>query len=141
MAVTQADFRAAHGQFLSLAPVATDRGHITAIAVNIEGIVGGHNARRRQWRATYRVLASVRNLESELPAAWIASPPDGDIEHVNIWNARYVCPLTGTMLPDICWGTSDSQWEAIDPSQRKLGNFLEMTRQILAHANLDSAAR
>jgi hypothetical protein len=141
MPVTQAEFRVAQGQFISLAPLATEGSYITAIAVNVEGIVGGKNARRRKWRTNYRVLASVKDLESELPVAWIASPPDGQIEHVNIWEARHICPFTGTMLPDICWGTTDSQWAAIAPSQRKLGNFLEVTRQILAHANLESAAR
>jgi hypothetical protein len=52
-----------------------------------------------------------------------------------------VTPITGTMLPDICWGNAEGRWTAIPQSQRKLGNFLEVTRQILGHANIDSAAR
>jgi hypothetical protein len=141
MPVTQADMRAAQGLFTSLAPIATSGSYITAIGVTLRGIVGGHNARRRKLPADYRVLALVKDLESDLPVAWIASPPDDQIEHVNIWEARSLCPITGTRLPDICWGTADEAWDALDPGQRKLGNFLELTRQILGEANLESAAR
>jgi hypothetical protein len=142
MAVPPGDFRIAKGQFFSLDPLSTDQdGWVTAIAVTLEGIVGCKNRQRRGQRTQYRVLASVARLPAGLPVTWIASPRDKDIEHVNIWPAHEVCPFVGVRLPNICWGTSESAWQAIPPGHRTLASFLELTRQLLAQANMDSKAR
>jgi hypothetical protein len=142
MAVPPGDFRIVKGQFFSLEPLTTDQdGWITAIAVTLEGILGCENLRRRRQRTQYRVVASVARLQSGLPVTWIVSPRDQDIQHVNIWRAREVCPYVGVKLPNICWGTSEDAWRAIPPAQRTLANFLEATRQLLSQANLLSKAR
>lgn len=142
MAVPPGDFRTAKGQYLSLEALMTDRdGWITAIAVTLEGIVGGDNPRRRLIRAQYRVLASVQNLQGALPIAWIASPRDDDIDHVNIFHPNKVCPFVGSMLPEICWGLSPSAWQSLSAGERTLANFLEAARQVLANTNFASRAR
>lgn len=142
MAVTPSEFRTAKGHFLSLEPLMTDQdGWITAIAVTLEGIVGGANSRRRDTRTNYRILASVKDLRTSLPETWIAAPQDQDIEHVNIWPAREICPFVGTKLPSICWGTSSLEWNSTRIEERTLTNFLEAARQVLAHANFNSRAR
>ncbi|HEX9519983.1 MAG TPA: hypothetical protein VF940_27885 [Streptosporangiaceae bacterium] len=142
MSVAPLDFRTAKGQFFSLEPLKTDRdGWITAIAVTIEGIVGCEYSRRRWDRAQYRLLASVQDLQSGLPVVWIASPRDQDIQHVNIFHPRAVCPFVGTMLPDICWGMTASAWRSVMPGERTLANLLEASRQVLSNANLNSRAR
>jgi hypothetical protein len=142
MAVPPGEFKVVKGQFFSLEALSTDRdGWITVIAVNLEGIVGCANSRRRIQRTRYRVTASVARLQSGLPITWIVSPCDQDIEHVNIWPARHICPYLGIRLPNICWGSSDDVWRALPASQRTLANFLEVTRQLLSHANLLSKAR
>lgn len=142
MAVPPADFRAVKGHFLSLDALKTDSdGWVTAIAVTIEGIVGGENVRRRQERILYRLLASVQDLQSEIPTVWIASPRNEQIQHVNIFPPKLVCPFVGARLPNICWGTSDAAWKAAPPGERTLANLLEAARQVLAHTNMDSRAR
>lgn len=142
MAVPPGDFKIAKGQFFSLDALASDQdGWITAVAVTLEGILGCKNTLRRGQRTQYRVLASVARLASGLPVTWIASPRDSDIQHVNIWPAHEVCPFVGAKLPNICWGTSASAWKAIPAGQRTLTSFLEVTRQLLSQANLDSRAR
>jgi hypothetical protein len=100
MAVPPADFRAVKGHFLSLDALKTDSdGWVTAIAVTIEGIVGGENVRRRQDRILYRLLASVQDLQSEIPTVWIASPRNEQIQHVNIFPPKLVCPFVGASTP------------------------------------------
>jgi hypothetical protein len=142
MAVTPADFRAAKGHFFDLEAVQTDTdGWITAIAVNLQGIVGCPNPRQRHQHLTYRLLASVHRLRDGLPTMWISAPEDGDIQHVNIYHPREKCPFVGRKLPDICWGTSTKAWMAMPAGERTLTNLLEAARQILANANLDSRAR
>lgn len=142
MAVAPEDFLAAKGHFLSLDPLNTDAdGWITAIAVTIEGIVGGENSRRRPQRTQYRLLASVQDLQSGLPVMWIASPRDHDIQHVNIFHPREICPFVGSRLPEICWGISESAWKSAKPGERTLANLLEAARQVLANTNMNSRAR
>lgn len=142
MAVPPGDFRHAKGLYFSLEPLQTDRdGWITAIAVTLEGIVGGQSTHRRRTPMQYRLLASVKNLQSSLPVMWIASPRDQDIEHVNIFHPRQVCPFVGVMLPDVCWGISDSAWRGEKAEARTLTNLLGATHQVLSNANFASRAR
>jgi hypothetical protein len=142
MAVTPADFRAAKGHFFSLEALQTDMdGWITAIAVSLQGIVGGDNEHQRNQHMTYRLLASVQQLQVGLPTMWIVAPADGAIQHVNIYRARERCPFVGKKLPDICWGTTPQEWMAMAPGERTLPNLLEAARQVLANANLNSRAR
>jgi hypothetical protein len=125
-----------------LVPLTTDRdGWITAVAVTLEGILGCENRHRRGQPVRYRVLASVARLQYGLPVTWIASPPDQQIQHVNIFRAHELCPFTGVRLPSICWGTSESAWRATPPGHRTLSSFLEVSRQLLRQANFDSRAR
>jgi hypothetical protein len=142
MAVPPADFKIAKGQFFTLDALASDQdGWITAIAVTIEGILGCANQQQRGRRTQYRILASVARLSSGLPVTWIASPHDKDIQHVNIWPAHDMCPYVGKKLPNICWGTSETAWKGTSAGQRTLTSFLEVTRQLLAQANMSSRAR
>lgn len=140
MPVNRDDFRVASGLFTSLQPLATDRsGNITAIAVTIGGIEGKTSNHRTP--VTYRVLASVQNLQAELPTIWIASPEDSRIRHVNIFRASQVCPFTGTRLPTVCWGQTPTAWRGTSTGDRRLANLLEAVRQVLAQSNPDSPAR
>ncbi len=142
MAVSPDDFKIANGKFTSLAPLTTaGNGWITAIAVTIQGVVGGEHPIGRNNRMQYRLLASVKNLESGLPTMWVASPLDLDIKHVNIFRPRSICPFVGTMLPQLCWGTCESAWMATKRSERTLANLLEVTQQVLAQVNMSSRAR
>jgi hypothetical protein len=142
MAVPPGDFRIAKGRFLSLDALTTDQdGWITAIAVTLEGILGCNSRQRRDQRVRYRILASVARLPAGLPVTWVVTPSDREIQHVNIWPAREVCPFTGKRLPNICWGTSETAWRGTPAAQRTLPNFLEVTRQLLAQANPASRAR
>jgi hypothetical protein len=142
MAVSPADFRIALGQFFSLEAYGTDQDNfITAIVVNIEGIVGCKSKFRRNSRMTYRLLASVDGLGASLPDTWIVSPDDSRIEHLNIWRADRVCPITGAKLPRICWGSSGGAGGGVPAEERTLAHFLEVARQVLSHANAYSPAR
>ena len=90
---------------------------------------------------SYRLLADVSDLDSGLPEGWIVSPRENQIEHVNIWPPSVTCPFTMSRVPRICWGTSNSAWMAAPARTRTLANFLEVAKQVLAHANLNSPAR
>jgi hypothetical protein len=137
--ISSNDFRRTTGMFPTLQPLATSGGAITAIAVTIGGIAGRNAADRAP--VSYRILASVRDLQTALPVVWIASPDDAAIRHVNIFRAAQVCPFTGTRLPTLCWGRAPQAWVSAGPSGRGLANLLEAARQVLADANPQSAAR
>jgi len=137
--ISSNDFRRATGMFPSLQPLATSGTDITAIAVTIGGISGGTLTDRGS--VSYRILASVRSLESELPPIWIASPDDARIRHMNVFRASEICPFTGTRLPTLCWGRSPAAWRGAATSERRLANLLEAVRQVLANANPNSRAR
>jgi hypothetical protein len=142
MPVSRDDFQHAMGYFLSLEPLGTDaQGWITAIAVDVEGIVGCQDRGRRGLRTSYRLLASVNKLADELPTMWVAHPDDSHIEHVNIFHATALCPFTGTKLPTICWGITPKTWVSQPASERRLANLLEAARQVLANTNTQSRAR
>jgi hypothetical protein len=143
MAVSQAEFIAAKGHFFSLDFVNTNRDNeVTVIAVTIMGIAGSKSSYRRRTPTEYRLLADVSELRTGLPEGWIVSPHANQIEHVNIWPPAAICPFTSSRMPRICWGTSNSAWLAVQPAgNRTLGNFLEVARQVLSSANLNSPAR
>jgi hypothetical protein len=143
MPVSQADFVRAKGYFLSLDAANSDaNGNVTVIAVTIQGIVGCKSTLRRNSKMAYRVLASVNDLTAAaLPDAWIVSPREDQVEHINIFPATRVCPLTGVYLPRICWGSGDAAWKQQRPGHRTLGSFLEFTRVVLVGTNFDSPAR
>jgi len=142
MAVSQADFRAAQGYFFDLDTVQRSADdEITAIGVTIQGINGSRRAGRRNRLVNYRLLADVDDLPSGLPEGWVAAPEASEIEHLNIWPASMTCPLTNSRLPRICWGTAPASWLAMPASDRTLGNFLELARQVLNDVNLLSPAR
>ncbi|MCU7728848.1 hypothetical protein ODJ79_34485 [Actinoplanes sp. KI2] len=137
--ISSNDFRRATGMFPSLQPLATSGSDITAIAVIIGGISGGSLHDRRP--VSYRILASVRSLETGLPPIWISSPQDSQIVHRNIYRAREVCPFTNTRLPTLCWGTTPAAWRGAATSERRLANLLEAVRQVLADVYPQSPAR
>ena len=89
----------------------------------------------------YRLLADVSDLGSGLPEGWIVLPNEAQIEHVNIWPSSLSCPLTGTRPPRICWGNGRQTWIEKPTAERTLSSFLEVARQVLNGANLDSPAR
>uniref|UniRef100_UPI0013C2E934 hypothetical protein n=1 Tax=Allorhizocola rhizosphaerae TaxID=1872709 RepID=UPI0013C2E934 len=134
MPVTREELRAAAGMFTSLQPLSNDRnGHISAISVTINGIEG--SSQRATRSVPYRILISVQNLQAELPAIWIASPPDNQIRHVNIFRATQVCPFTDTRLPTLCWGQTPRASQGASTADRRLANQLEAVRQVLSNAN------
>ncbi|GID32034.1 hypothetical protein [Paractinoplanes brasiliensis] len=137
--ISSADFRRATGMFPSLQPLATSGNLITAIAVVIGGISGSKRSDRVP--VSYRVLASVRSLETALPPIWIASPEDSRIKHRNIYRAREVCPFNGRKMPTLCWGDTPKAWRGTATAERGLANLLEAVRQVLANVNPDSPAR
>jgi hypothetical protein len=141
MAVSRAEFLAAKGHFFSLDIAAADGSDaITVISVTLLGVRGSKSPYRRSVAMEYRLLADVSNLRSGLPDAWIVSPQEAQIEHVNIFRPK-MCSLTRTQLPRICWGLSNEAWLAAPENERTMGNYLEVARQILGSANLDSTAR
>lgn len=142
MPISQAEFNLAKGHFFDLDVARTDaRGGITVIAATIQGVIGSKNSYRRETRMSYRLLSDVSDLVTELPEGWIVSPHESQIEHVNIWPANRDCPFTMSRMPRICWGSSPAEWMAAPAHNRTLGNFLEVARQVLGHANLRSPAR
>ena len=142
MPVQPTEFRYTKAQFFDLEPIKTDRsGQITAIAVTIQGIVGSDSTTGRERPQRFRLLVDVNRLDRELPAVWIASPPDAEIRHVNVWPGRETCPFTGTVLPKLCWGTTPTAWNGVSRADRSLSNLLEAARQVLARVNMNSRAR
>jgi hypothetical protein len=141
MAVSSSEFRKAKGYWLSLEVAQSDGSdQITIVTVTVEGINGSRSEGRRQDRVLYRLLIDVQDLSS-LPEVWILTPPDQQIEHLNIWPADKKCPITGTNLPRICWGISDSAWRTVSSPERTLSHLLEVTRQVLGSVYPPSAAR
>jgi hypothetical protein len=141
MTVSQAEFLAAKGHFMSLDIAdAKGTGEITAIVVTVRGIRGGKSSFRRSEKVDYRLLADVSDLKAGLPATWIVSPPADEVVHLNIFKPSS-CPLTNTRLPYICWGVSASTWLAQPGGYRTLGNYLEVARSVLGSVNLDDPAR
>ncbi len=142
MAVSRAEFNAAKGYFFDLDIVDVNASNeVTVIAATIQGINGSRNVLRQKTRTNYRLLADVSGLRSGLPEGWIVSPQENRIEHVNIWPASETCPMTGSRMPRICWGSGPTAWSSTPVANRTLGNFLEVARQVLNGANLLSPAR
>ncbi|MFF4021013.1 hypothetical protein [Streptomyces sp. NPDC001843] len=142
MAIPPHEFFEAKGQFFDLEPLATDRDNwVTSIAVTVRGILGSANLPRRHRPQDYRLLIDVTRLREELPAVWVFSPANPEIQHVNIFRPSETCPFTRTRLPLLCWGTTGTAWQHQPQPARTLSNFLEATRQVLANANMDSRAR
>jgi hypothetical protein len=142
MTVSQAEFEVAKQDYPDLEAVIGPDGVVTAVAVTIRGINGSRsNSSRRAIQTEYRLLADVSSLPFRLPEGWIASPRAGKIEHANIWPAAITCPLTGSRMPRICWGTVPRDWEAVSPVNRTLGRFLELACGVLADVNVLSPAR
>jgi hypothetical protein len=121
-------------------------GQVTAVLVRIEGQRGGESG---WWlwspdaRQTYDVVLDTSNIANAIPDAWILSPPDERIRHVNIITLlrSRPCPILGRKLPEICWGGFADQWVRARPEQRTLGPALEYLEQLLNHQNIRSAAR
>lgn len=111
---------------------------VMAVRVRIEGIRGG----RSRVRCLYELIIDTSSLARGIPPVWVASPPDHEIKHVNIWPAhKSFCRWTGTQLPSICWNTFATAWSAAPLRSRTLGAALEYARQLLNTENHDSPAR
>lgn len=111
---------------------------VLAVRVVVEGIRGG----RSSARCPYDLIIDTTNLGGAIPQVWVASPPDREIRHVNIWPAhKSFCRWTGTQLPSFCWNTFATAWSAALPRSRTLGAALEYARQLLNTENHDSPAR
>ncbi|CAL9638413.1 hypothetical protein [Streptomyces sp. enrichment culture] len=142
MAVPPHEFRQAKAQFFDLEPLATDQdAWVTSVAVTVRGILGSANTSVRSRPQDYRLLIDVSRLREELPAVWVYSPPNSQIQHVNIFRPREICPFTRSRLPLLCWGSTGSAWQSEPQANRSLSNFLEAARQVLANANMNSRAR
>lgn len=115
-------------------------GDVVAIRVTVSGIRGGG----RRDRQNYELILDVTQLDSQLPKAWVVSPPDPQIRHVNIWPATQgdgLCPWLGVQLPSLCWFRFKEAWSSAPPQSRTLGSALEFTKQLLNTENHDSPAR
>jgi hypothetical protein len=141
MAIPPYEFHETKAQFFELEALKSDSdGWITAVTVTIQGIRGGRK-NGRQLPQQYRLLIDLSKIRKELPTIWFIAPPDSEIEHMNVFRARAVCPLTNTRLPDLCWGTTPSAWTSVSSAERSLPNLLEAVRQVLSAANPASRAR
>jgi hypothetical protein len=118
-------------------------GEIDAVSVQMLGRRGG----RTGWwlwspnaRQTYEVVLDTSNIANVIPDAWIISPTDGEIRHLNVFHNQE-CRLLGRSLPRVCWWDFATEWARARPEQRTLGAVLEYLNQLLNHQNPSSAAR
>jgi hypothetical protein len=140
VSVSPDEFVTTKGMYFDLESVRTDRdGWHTAVAVRLRGVVGTRATGDRE--QVYHLLIDVTGIRHTLPTVWVLDPADRDIHHVNVFRARTVCPMTGTRLPSLCWGTTPRAWTRVGASERSLPNLLEAARQVLSSANLASRAR
>lgn len=141
MAIPRHEFWETKQHFFDLDALQTDRdGWITAVAVTVQGIRGGDNARAEE-TLPYRLLIDLTQLRRELPTVWVVSPPDNEIEHMNVFRPSLPCPFTGGSLPTLCWGKTPAAWRDESINARTLANLLEPVRQVLANRNPRSRAR
>ena len=114
---------------------------ITGVTVEIAGIAGGSNGRRRR---RYRLFADVTSIRTALPTVWVLDPPDSGINHVNIFHpaASVRCNRLNKSLPMFCWGsTTTARWGAVPPQHRLLEPFLGFVAEFLGKENHNSLAR
>jgi len=114
---------------------------ITGVTVEIPGIAGGSNGRRRR---RYRLFANLTSIRTALPTVWVLDPPDSQIGHVNIYHpaASVRCSSLNKSLPMLCWGnTTTRRWAAVPPEHRLLEPFLCFLAEFLGKENHNSAAR
>jgi hypothetical protein len=113
-------------------------GRVLAVQVRVQGIRGG----RSRVRCFYELIIDTSDLQRAIPPIWVASPPDRDIKHVNIWPAhKSFCRFAGKNLPSFCWNTFATGWSRAPLQARTLGNSLEYAKQLLNTENHDSPAR
>jgi hypothetical protein len=113
-------------------------GPVSAVKVTIDGIRGGG----KTTRVPYELIVETMRLRSAIPAVWVMSPEDSQIEHVNIWRAhKSHCRWSGTDLPSLCWDSFGTGWMTAEPASRTLGAALEYVKQLLNTENHDSPAR
>lgn len=111
---------------------------VQAVRVPIDGIRGG----RSTARCRYELIVDTSSLAQAIPPTWIASPPDSEIKHVNVWpESKNYCKWTGTWLPSICWYKFANSWLQAPAESRTLGAALEYAKQLLNTENHDSPAR
>ena len=130
----------------TLRPVArgSRSGRIYAVSVKVKGRRGGERGwvfRTPKSRQVFEVILDVSNIESEIPEAWVVSPPDSRIRHLNIFHGQH-CPVLKKSLPKLCWGPDyAAQWGNAPRQHRTLGAAIEYLRQFLNDQNPDSPAR
>jgi hypothetical protein len=111
---------------------------VLAVRVPVEGVVGGHS----QTRCRYELIVETTDLQRAIPPIWVTSPPDEVIKHVNIWPTNHsFCRWAGRNLPSLCWNTFNQAWLRAPHTAQRLGNALELARQLLNAENHDSPAR
>ena len=96
---------------------------INAVVLDIEGRTGG----QKGWwlwgpnsRQVYQVILNLCAIRTAIPAAWVLSPADAEIRHLNVFHGN-PCPVLGRPLPMICWGSFAHVWTAAAPEKRTLG--------------------
>lgn len=92
-----------------------------AISVWVTGIRGSRNGSRgRHENVEYRLILDVSKLAFEIPDTWVTSPPDDDIDHVNIYSATE-CAVYESDLPKLCWGNFETTWDDTPRNAKTLG--------------------
>jgi hypothetical protein len=111
---------------------------VLAVRVTVDGVRGG----RSTAPCAYQLIIDTSTMGTEIPAVWIADPPDDEIKHVNIWRASHsFCRWAGTDLPSICWHTYARAWSRAPLTWRTLGAALEYVKQLLNTENHESVTR
>jgi hypothetical protein len=119
------------------------RGRVGAVVVVMQGRRGGQ-AGWWLWgprgRVAYTVALDLSSIQDNIPPAWILSPGDDVLRHLNVFHGGH-CPLFGRLLPLVCWGSFAQAWTSVPRAHRTLGAALEYLRQLLNHQNPHSPAR
>ena len=115
-------------------------GGISAIRLKITGISGGLGPRSRT-NIPYNLYIDVDKIRSnEAPRAWIESPPDSQITHVNVWPPM-MCPKLGRELPWIPACEDNHTWETRPKSERTLPMLCDMLQHVLMNQDFSCPAR
>ena len=113
--------------------------HVGAFVVNLPGVVSHRDRSPR----SYSVMVDVRDFPSSTPQCFVLSPPCGEIQHCNIYEAKKYSIAPNLEISAICVGGVDwNSYSQVSSNNRSLlGSYLDQVIHVLNHPNPNDAAR
>ncbi len=102
MPISMGQFNAVKNDYQTLMVFRKVGNVISAVTIEIEGIVGG-NGNDRNNKIKYYCLIDLSRFPENIAKIFILNPPESKIKHVNIYHPRD-CPILNKRLPEICSG-------------------------------------